>query len=696
MLPKNFEGGSIYEEEKNQEVPEEPKFNSSEQELYQNLRGQERSIENENFVQKKFQKSTEDLLEDSDEAIAVIEDGGENEDFNKLNEQESSEATQRSMEKIEELKKQLSNEKIQELGMDAFSRLRKFTKERSNLLQAKDKLKKNEQELVRRIYQLNLEDSPQIWGKVHRLQEYINKAQEKLEEISRKNPEAFKAHWLYNLREYKKQYKESGVIETPSIQKQTENLMHDVRKQMEGTNRVATMLGPTGSGKTVMAERVAATLSPGGNYEFVSAHSKMDPEDLLMRQGIAIETVQPEDVPDSIEKAKQKYYEEHPDMREDDLKKAEEIIERVVQAQASEKAYQTKTILEDVGRAAQEGRVVVIDEFNYLPPQTLASLNKLLDTPFGKVANVSVGDKEQEFQVKEGFGVIFTGNIGEEYIDRQKSWDPALVNRILAGTIKYDYPPQDLNSSFEKSIVSNEELIEGKKSPDRELFLSGVVQLVDKKGNLTAPENTLEKVWNLSRTFSLIQRIAGGEDYRNLGLENTKAFQDISNFQFETIFLSFRNFNQVVREWKLDKYTQNLDSYIFENIIRPAEVIKRKEAAQLFYLFQEWGDFFQNEKYKEVKVDSTSWHISGVNNLSKEQTKQEVPQKHFTPKEIAEALSGKQTPSYEDLEEEKKEVRQETISREKEQIEMQEEVQRIERELSKEIYIEGVCGESGV
>jgi MoxR-like ATPase len=696
MLPKNFEGGPSHEEEKNQEASEESKFNSSEQELYQNLRGQERSIENENFVQKKFQESTEDLLEDSDEAIAVIDGGEGGEDFNKLNEQEPSEATRDSIEKIEELKKQLTDEKIQELGMDAFSRLRKFAKERSNLLQAKDKLKKNEQELVRRIYQLGLEDSPQIWGKVHRLQEYISKAQEKLEESSRKSPEAFKAHWLYNLREYKKQYKESGVIETPSIQKQTENLMHDIRKQMEGTNRVATMLGPTGSGKTVMAEKVAATLSPEGNYEFVSAHSKMDPEDLLMRQGIAIETIQPEDVPDSIEKAKQKYYEEHPDIGEDELRKAEEVIERVVQAQASEKAYQTKTILEDVGRAAQEGRVVVIDEFNYLPPQTLASLNKLLDTPFGKVANVSVGDKEQEFQVKEGFGVIFTGNVGREYIDRQENWDPALVNRILAGTVKYDYPPQDINSSFEKSIVSNEELVEGKESPDRELFLSGIVQLVDNKGNLTAPEDTLEKVWNLSRTFSLVQQIADGEDYRNLSIENTEMFQDISNFQFETIFLSFRNFNQVVREWKLDNYTQDLDSYIFENIIRPAEVINKKEAAQLFYLFQRWGNFFQSEKYNEVKVDSTSWRIGGLNNISKEQIKQEASQKHFTPKEVAEALSGKQTPSYEDLEEEKKEVRQETISREKEQVEMQEDVQRMEKELSKEIYIEEVCGESEV
>jgi hypothetical protein len=309
---------------------------------------------------------------------------------------------------------------------------------------------------------------------------------------------------------------------------------------------------------------------------------------------------------------------------------------------------------------------------------------------------VSVGDKEQEFQVKEGFGVIFTGNVGREYIDRQENWDPALVNRILAGTVKYDYPPQDINSSFEKSIVSNEELVEGKESPDRELFLSGIVQLVDNKGNLTAPEDTLEKVWNLSRTFSLVQQIAGGEDYRNLSIENTEMFQDISNFQFETIFLSFRNFNQVVREWKLDNYTQDLDSYIFENIIRPAEVINKKEAAQLFYLFQRWGNFFQSEKYNEVKVDSTSWRIGGLNNISKEQIKQEASQKHFTPKEVAEALSGKQTPSYEDLEEEKKEVRQETISREKEQVEMQEDVQRMEKELSKEIYIEEVCGESEV
>ena len=678
-----------------EKLPEQKsKLSPQDQEAYQRLRGLERSTKAEQAHEKEYTKEVEELNVQSAEVWAeVLELDGQDPTEQITEGVELDEVSTKVQEEMDKLREQLGA-KEKGLEQEAYGRLEEFARKRRKYLKAKDKLNEITQERIRHIYQSpRLKEAPQVWKKVAVEQEKLSLIEQKLENLSRTSPEAFKAHWLLRLRDYKKQFEDSGIIETPAIEAQTAELMHNVRKQLEGTNRVATLLGPTGSGKTVMAEKVARAFSPDGNYEFVSAHSKMDPEDILSRQGITISTTKPEEVPDSIVEAKRQFQDKHPDLSEEELAEQEQIIEQVIQGQAEQKTYQTETILEAIGRAAQEGRVVVVDEFNYLPPQTLASLNKLLDTKEGRVANISVGDQEREFEVKEGFGIIFTGNVGQEYIGRQDRWDPALVNRILAGTLEYEYPPQDIDSSFENSIISNENLAEGQKPPNRELFLTSLVQLIDRKGNLTAPDGALEEVWNIGRTFSLVQQLAAGKDFREVGVERTEELQDISEFKFDTIFLSFRNLNQVVREWKLDGYRQPLESYVFNKIIRPATVIDENEAAQLFYLFKHWGNFFQAEVYSEVEVDATTWRISGVNTVSSKFKTEAEPNKHFTPKEVVEAASGMETPSYEQLGAETAQSRQEMISLEQEQAEMIRWLENQEKELAEDQFVENICKE---
>ncbi|HHX58940.1 MAG TPA: hypothetical protein GX706_04235 [Candidatus Moranbacteria bacterium] len=132
---------------------------------------------------------------------------------------------------------------------------------------------------------------------------------------------------------------------------------------------------------------------------------------------------------------------------------------------------------------------------------------------------------------------------------------------------------------------------------------------MDDKGNLIAPPDAQEKIWDLAQAFTLIQKLAAGENIRNI--IDDQHMQVIAETNFKKIFLSYRNFNSIIRSWKMDGYDKDINYYILNNLIRPASIIAPQEAAQLFYFFQHKG-FLLGENCEEIKVDSSLWKISGV------------------------------------------------------------------------------------
>jgi len=305
-----------------------------------------------------------------------------------------------------------------------------------------------------------------------------------------------------------------------------------------------------------------------------------------------------------------------------------------------------------VKRAAKEGKIVIIDEFNYLPEETLASLNALMDTKPGN-------------GVKEGFGIILTGNIGKRF--KRQKLGAAFLNRISHGIIEYNFPPQEFNNSLEKSIVTEEQLGKDKNSPPkRSLFTDVMAIAIDKKSNLVGPPNMLEDAWNVSRSFSLIQQIAMEKDYRDLRLPDT--FGQVSTgFQFDDSMLSFRQLNAIVEEWKHDAYQYSLDWYIYKNVIRPAVVIAPKEAAQLFFVFKEFGQFFQSDAWKGIQITPSPWSINGFHTLpEKNMLRSNAPMKHFLPEELVTAVSGRELPRRHDINTEHVDTDSETLQMEME------------------------------
>ncbi len=595
---------------------------SSQRQGFQRARGLERHAEATGRVEKSTEGFDEldALLAERDSVLGIetmVEEDRHTQDLNAQS---------------RELASQLgTEEEVKAMASEAFSALRGFMSVRRKVLDLKTGLSKGIDQLIRQAHSSREKESATLWKKISRYEGELAKTDALLEHAAESNPISFQAHWLMKLKEQKRQFEQTGVIETDSIRKQSEEMMNDVRRKLEGTNGVAALLGPTGSGKSVMAKKIAATFGKDGQYEFVSAHPKMTVDDLIERMGIVVKNTPAEEVPGLVKEAQAKFAQENPELKGDDLSSSQAMIEDVLTSRESQKVLTTEKVLEAVGRAAEEGNIVVIDEFNYLPPDTLAAINDLLSGGTG---------------TKEGFGVIFTGNVGKEYLKRQ-SLDPAFVNRVLSGVVEYGFPPQELDRSFADTVKSREELADGEAVPDRDLFQIALTQLVDNKGNLLAPENALEKTWDFTRIVSLTQKLSSGSDFRDLGLDGA-ATQGVTAFKFESVFLSFRNLNQVLREWKLDGFTKPLDNYVLENIIRPAAVVSKKEAAQLYYLFSNWGGMFEGDQWDEIKIDSTTWNIAGLENVSVMEGS-DVELHPFLPSEVVEALSGKELPSYDTL-----------------------------------------------
>jgi hypothetical protein len=111
-----------------------------------------------------------------------------------------------------------------------------------------------------------------------------------------------------------------------------------------------------------------------------------------------VKTIEPNKIPEIIEKEIEKFKQEHPDLSAEKIKNYEEIIKDVVKGQAASKELTTEVFLSAVLKAANEGKIVIIDEFNYIPPVLLGGLNALI----GAKQDQEISVFGQKIKVKPG------------------------------------------------------------------------------------------------------------------------------------------------------------------------------------------------------------------------------------------------------------------------------------------------------
>lgn len=506
---------------------------------------------------------------------------------------------------------------------------------------------KLQEELNKRMSKI---DSAHDGQAIHASRTSLDRSESLLEELAEKNPISLKAYRLLWIREQKRNYATTGIIETPQLRQHNDALLTEALRMASANNNVVTLMGPTGTGKTALAKKIAYELAQFHTikskesddkeplYYFVSAHSRMTPEDLLERDALTVQdSPLPSEVAQEISREIFQYRENSPELSPEQLSSGEEIIRDLILRRSSSSVMITKKVLAEVGKAADKGKPVIIDEFNYLPPETLAALNDLLS-----------GEHEP------GFKVIFTGNpVSQGYIGR-KGLDSALINRILSGLIPYDFPPQELQKSFSASIFDpmaevDSEATNQDKVPDRDLFQIACLQLVDENGNLYAPDNVFEQVWDLARAFAMAQRLASKKDSHLNDVVPAGDSQDNHAFQFDSVFLSFRNLNTVIEAWKNDGYTKPLGWYVTKIILSPASVVASEDAAQLAYLFFEAVPSLRHDlEMGQLNINHERWSMSGLEKVTV--TNDFLPSsRYYTTDEVVESLFGKKLPSYETL-----------------------------------------------
>ena len=235
-----------------------------------------------------------------------------------------------------------------------------------------------------------------------------------------------------------------------------------------------------------------------------------------------------------------------------------------------------KKIEREILLAVKKGRPVIIDELNTIAMQNLIGLNDILQSKIGSRAYVTgIGP----VKIKEGFGLIGTGNLSTESVSYEgtNELNPAFKSRFQ--TIEYNYVNQN-------TIASLKNQSDNKKN---ELFRILITRLVDKKGNLhiPTPSRTLEELFRLAQLSRLTQEVFMG---KLISSEENNFSGDLPELK-ESV-LSLRNILRVLDNWNLGE-EKDLTMALWDGFI--SSITNPKDQAYILSQALRFGFFKESE-----------------------------------------------------------------------------------------------------
>jgi MoxR-like ATPase len=470
-------------------------------------------------------------------------------------------------------------------------------------------------------------------GNSRNIEAEIKENSDNLFNLQFSSPEAFLSEQLTKLKEFKKQFNENDIVITDTIKAKKEEISNTLAK-----NGMVALVGETGTGKTKFAKLMTEEshesthgqplIEGDSPYLFLAAHSMMTRDELLEHVGLKAEGTNVEFVPDKIDMAVLNYREAHPDYTPEQLDEAEQSIKQAIITQAG-KQVETIVVEGIVDKARREGKVLIIDEFNYMNPGLLASLNEAL-----------ASHKE----AKIGFGVIFTGNITMSGIERygsRQGLDPAFLNRLNSGLVIWETPRQeDIDKTLNNSIVSDNSRKEGDRQVSRELYQIGLSILADIKGNVYGPEDMLEQTWKFTQAVKIFQDNFAGKTLRE-EFHNNPTGTNSSEFRLKNSHVSMRTFTQILETWKAEQFSKPLDWYLYNKVIKPNMITSPDEAGYYYQILKERYGFFTDENWNWLSRDGNGKLIG---NRPDVWNGDRPNVKLFSVQEVSEAFSGYQMP----------------------------------------------------
>ncbi len=268
----------------------------------------------------------------------------------------------------------------------------------------------------------------------------------------------------------------------------------------------------------------------------------------------------------------------------------EQIKESQVLGKTEFKEGATQYVYSQFINAIKEGRPVIFDEINRMPPEFASIFHDLLQKEVGDVfTHPMTGEK---ISIKNGFAIFGTANLKSE--------------RYRYG---YDVPPEVLRRFQQGAGVREIHYLDfGKKdkdgrqiAPETLKILSAV--LADRRGDIPwGPKDAPQKLDELKRFAAACRKIQ--EDFTlsiQEGAEETQARSE--RLAFRELVITLKNQINIMEAWKKTDFRESLDKVILKEYFHKAEIGGRpaKDRANMIRVFMA-NKFFKDVKSEEFKV----------------------------------------------------------------------------------------------
>ena len=445
---------------------------------------------------------------------------------------------------------------------------------------------------LKQIHQevLQTKDIPAITkaDTLKQISEKLKEAEGNYNKALQRSPEGFLAAHVADLRAYRRQYDRGRIIKTPYVKEKIGEITDELYK-----GHVVFISGETGIGKTEVA-RIAAKSFSKAEPLLVRGYAGMSSDELF---GHTVLTDRPEarisNISKEIDQALSALKTKFPNPSTQD--EADVVKGILTKSNVTTSEY----LIGAVYQAAKEGRVVIIDEANYIPPELLAKLNDIMTKRPGEKINVQE-DGIGDITVRKGFGIIFTGNInppagaGEQrYIGRYR-FDAAFLDRMSA--IPYGYLPQAVEGNLNDYSPEQKQLFTIAMTTALLRYRYKPAALLEKlegrHGTCFLPggERGIDTVWRFSKFAAVTQRAFAG-DIKDGDAHGFSVNGSAVGYR-PSVSLSPRGVMRVIEAWRDDGFQLELDHYIAKHLLLRAT--DPKDQAYLYQLGKFFG-FFSSE-----------------------------------------------------------------------------------------------------
>lgn len=420
------------------------------------------------------------------------------------------------------------------------------------------------------------------------LQKELNSIYEDLEEF-----EHYEAGNLLDrfatIREYAKIVSRKGIVEIPTVEQIVESGLENMRN-----HQPFLLVGHLGSGKTEIARHMAKLFMIENGVGYDPA-KETDLDAVYDRLNVEIfsggEEASVYDLVGKLKltgRARQDELELKKRMSElgESLERAgvKNIPEEELAKLILGKADVTETVFNygPFGRALREGRPIIIDEVNLIPPEVIGRINDVLLRGIGDTVHLQENG-EEPITIKPGFAIIGTCNLGRQYAGI-KEVNAAFKSRWVAK--EADYP------TIEETY---------------DLILASLVRRDRVRLPPGFPLENFDDLARLAVAVREIQELFTGqtEGQRFMALSTGVSAEKA---QLEKAVVSTRDLmRKIIIPWRLKNFSVPLDGIIVEKILA-AEVFSMDDQKFMTEIFLRRGFFkgWDEKKFRKAGIKSVT------------------------------------------------------------------------------------------